>query len=264
MATESGLSKLNINDKFSWINRQCESLPINARAVPPGFPQAAWGVQVAYIRGVGQERIDAVKGVCPVQVPPAAGWVWLVVVLVPVLILHPGGGVAERLLHAATVLLCSAERQRGMLPFQVVLVQLAFAVVQETAGLFSDVQVVDLQGRAGRRGAFGLRVQGGGRRRQRALPPDTAPLSNAFSLGQFTKNTPRRRWHNFTVLAVRVRGVAILRHKVALVVNVVIDAGVCPKSLRGFPNVHPQGIGRSLLLRLDPSGPRIHWRRVYR
>lgn len=171
---------------------------------------------------------------------------------------------AERLLHAATVLLCTAERRRGMLPSQVVLVQLAFAVVQETAGLFGDVQVVDLQGRAGRRGAFGLRVQRGGRRRQRALPPDTSPLSTAFSPGQFTKNTPRRRCHIFTVLAVRVRGVAILRHKVTLVVNVVIDAGVCPKSLRDFPNVHPQGIGRSLLLRLDPSGPRIHWSRVYR
>lgn len=188
----------------------------------------------------------------------------VVVVLAPVLILYAGGGVAERLLHAATVLLCTAERRRGMLPSQVVLVQFAFAVVQETAGLFGHVQVVDLQGRAGRRGALGLRVQGGGRRRQRALPPDASPLFAAFSLGQFTKNTPRRRRHIFTVLTVRVRGVAILRHKVALVVNVVIDAGVCPKSLRGFPNVHPQGIGRSLLLRLDPSGPRIHWNRVYR
>lgn len=46
--------------------------------------------------------------------------------------------------------------------------------------------------------------------------------------------------------------------------KVVVDAGVCPESLRGFPNLHPQGIGRSLLLRLDPSGPRIHWSRVYR
>lgn len=171
---------------------------------------------------------------------------------------------AERLLHAATVLLCAGERQRGMLPSQVVLVQLAFAVVQETAGLLGHVQVVDLQRRAGRRGALGLRVQGGGRRRQRALPPDTSPISTAFSLGQLTKNTPRRRCHIFTVFAVRVRRVAILRCKVALVVNVVIDNGVCPESLRGFPNVHPQGIGRSLLLRLDPSGPRIHWSRVYR
>lgn len=171
---------------------------------------------------------------------------------------------AERLLHAATVLLCAAERRRGMLSPQVVLVQLAFAVVEETAGLLGNVQVVDLQGRAGRRGAFGLRVQGGGRRRQRAFPTDTSPLFAAFSLGQFPKNTPRRRCHIFTVLAVRVRGVAILRHKVALVVNVVIEARVCPKSLRGFPNMHPQGIGRSLLLRLDPSGPRIHRSRVYR
>lgn len=180
------------------------------------------------------------------------------VMLVPVLILHPGGGVAERLLHAATVLLCAAERRRGMLPSQVVLVQLALAVVQETAGLLGDVQVVDSQGRAGRRGAFGLRVQGGGRRRQRALSPDTFPLSAAFSLRRFTEKKPRRRRHIFGVLAVRIRGVAILRNKVALVVNVVIDARVCPKSLRGFPNVHPQRIGRSLLLRLDPSGPRIH------
>lgn len=49
------------------------SLPINARAIPPGFPQAARGVQVVHMRGAGQERIDAVKGVGPVQVPPAAG-----------------------------------------------------------------------------------------------------------------------------------------------------------------------------------------------
>lgn len=49
------------------------SLPINARAVPPGFPQAARGVQVVNMRGAGQERIDAVKGVGPAQVPPAAG-----------------------------------------------------------------------------------------------------------------------------------------------------------------------------------------------
>lgn len=53
-------------------------------------------------------------------------------------------------------------------------------------------------------------------------------------------------------------------YKVALVVKVVVDAGVRSKSLRGSPNVHPQGIGRSLLLWLDPSDPRIHWSRVYR
>lgn len=125
-----------------WPRHWSGSLPINARAVPPGFPQAAWGVQVESIRDEGQERVDAVESVGPVQVPPPARWVWLVVVvvvLVPVLMLHPGGGVAERLLHAATVLLCTVERRRDMLPSQVVLVQLAFAVMQEAAGLFGDV-----------------------------------------------------------------------------------------------------------------------------
>lgn len=181
------------------------------------------------------------------------------------LIFHPSGGVAARLLHAATVLLNSVKRRRGMLPSEIVLVQLVLAVVEKPAGLFCDVQIVDLQRGAGRRGALGLRVQGGGGRRQRALPPDTSPLAAAaVSLRQFPKHTSRRRCYIFAILAVRVRGVSILRRKVALVVKVVVDAGVCSKSQRGLPNVHPQGIGRSLLLRLDPSGPGIHWTRVRR
>lgn len=53
----------------------------------------------------------------------------VVLVLVPMLIFHPGGGVAEGLLHAATVLLNSVERRRWMLPSEVVLVQLVLAVV---------------------------------------------------------------------------------------------------------------------------------------
>lgn len=186
----------------------------------------------------------------------------VVVVLTPMLIFHPGGGVAEGLLHAATVLLNSVERRRWMLPPEVVLVQLVLAVVQEPAGLLRDVQIVDLQRGAGGRRALGLRVQRGGGRRQRALPPDTSPrCSAAVSHGQFSKHTPRRRRrrYSFAVLAVRVRGVRVQRREVALVVEVVVKAGVRSESLRGFPNVHPQGIGRSLLLRLDPSGPGIHW-----
>lgn len=49
------------------------SLPINARAVPPGFPQATRGVYVVSITAVGQERVDAVESVGSVQMPPAAG-----------------------------------------------------------------------------------------------------------------------------------------------------------------------------------------------
>lgn len=73
------------------------SSPINAQAVAPGFPQAT--------RSVGQERVDAVESVGSVQQPPAAGWMRVVVVavLVPVLSFHSRGGVAARLLHAATV-----------------------------------------------------------------------------------------------------------------------------------------------------------------
>lgn len=188
----------------------------------------------------------------------------MVVLLAPLLIFHAGGGVAGGLLHAATVLLDSVEGRRGLVvPPQIVLVQLVLAAVaEEAARLLCDVQIVDLQRRARRRGALGLRVQGGRGRRQGALPPDASPLSAAFSLGQFSKNNPRRRCYIFAILAVRVRGVTVVRHKVALVVKVVVDAGVCYESLRGFPNVHPQGIGRSLLLRLDPRDPRIHWNRV--
>lgn len=51
-------------------------------------------------------------------------------VLVPVLAFHPGGGVAAGLLHAATVLLNSVKRRRGLLlPSEIVLVQLVLAVV---------------------------------------------------------------------------------------------------------------------------------------
>lgn len=244
-----------------------EALPINARAVAPGFPQARAGVCVVSGGAAGQQRVDAVESVGPVQVP-AAGRVGLMVLLLlllaPLLIFHAGGGVAGGLLHAATVLLDSVEGRRGLVvPPQIVLVQLVLAAVAEEATrLLCDVQIVDLQRRARRRGALGLRVQGGRGRRQGALPPDASPLSAAFSLGQFSKNNPRRRCYIFAILAVRVRGVTVVRHKVALVVKVVVDAGVCFESLRGFPNVHPQGIGRSLLLRLDPRDPRIHWNRV--
>lgn len=62
--------------------------------------------------------------------PPAAGGVGLkVVVLVPMLTLHAGGGVAAGLLHAATVLLNAVKRWRGVLPPQIVPVQLVLAVV---------------------------------------------------------------------------------------------------------------------------------------
>lgn len=189
--------------------------------------------------------------------------VMLLLVLAPVLVFRPRGGVAAGLLHAATVLLSGVKRRT--LPPEVVLVQLALAVVQKPAGLLCDVQIIDLQRGAGGRGALGLRVQRGRGRRQRALPPDISPLSAAaVSLRQFPKHTPRRHRDVFATLPVRLRGVCVLRREVALVVKVVVDAGVCSKSLRGLPNVHPQGIGRSLLLRLDPSGPGIHWTRVSR
>lgn len=48
-------------------------LPINARTVPPGFPQAARGVHIVSIAAVGQERVDAMEGIGSVQMPPAAG-----------------------------------------------------------------------------------------------------------------------------------------------------------------------------------------------
>lgn len=239
-----------------------EALPINARAVAPGFPQA--GVCVVSGGAAGQQRVDAVESVGPVQVPAAGRVGLMVVLLAPLLIFHAGGGVAGGLLHAATVLVDSVEGRRGLVvPPQIVLVQLVLAAVaEEAARLLCDVQIVDLQRRARRRGALGLRVQGGRGRRQGALPPDASPLSAAFSLGQFSKNNPRRRCYIFAILPVQVRRVTVVRHKVALVVKVVVDAGVCFESLRGFPNVHPQGIGRSLLLRLDPRDPRIHWNRV--
>lgn len=50
------------------------SLPVDTRAVPPGLPQAAGGVHIVAIAAVGQERVDAVESVGPVQMPPAAGW----------------------------------------------------------------------------------------------------------------------------------------------------------------------------------------------
>lgn len=54
----------------------------------------------------------------------------IVVVLVPMLIFHPRGGVAGRLLHAATVLLNSVKRRRGkLLCSEIVLVQLVLTVV---------------------------------------------------------------------------------------------------------------------------------------
>lgn len=48
-------------------------LPINARAVPPGFPQATGRVYIVSIAAVGQQRVEAVESVGPVQMPPAAG-----------------------------------------------------------------------------------------------------------------------------------------------------------------------------------------------
>ena len=171
------------------------SLPVHARAVAPGFPQAAGRVHIV---SVAQQRVDAVESVGPVQVPPAAGWMRLVVVLVPMLILHAGGGVAARLLHAATVvlLLSGVKRRRGTLPPEIVLVQLVLAVVQEPAGLLRHVQIVDPQRGAGGRRALGLRVQRGGGRRQRTLPPDASPAAAvaaaAASLRQFPEHNPRR------------------------------------------------------------------------
>lgn len=59
--------------------------------------------------GVGEQGgVDAVESVGPVQVLPAAGC--LIVVLVPMLISYPRGGVVGRLLHAAPVLLNSVKR----------------------------------------------------------------------------------------------------------------------------------------------------------
>lgn len=48
------------------------SSPVDARAVAPGLPQAAGGVQLVPDGDVGQEGVDAVEGVGPVQVPPPA------------------------------------------------------------------------------------------------------------------------------------------------------------------------------------------------
>lgn len=187
------------------------SSPINAQAVPPGFPQATRRVYIVSIGAVEQERVDAVESVGSVQQPPAAGWMRvIVVVLAPMLIFHARGGVAAGLLHAATVLLNSVRRRRGVLLSEIVLVQLVLAVAKKPAGLLCDAQTVDLQRRAGGRGALSLRVQGGGGRRQRALPPGTSPLSTAaaaaaVSLRQFHKHNRRRRRrrsHISTVLAV--------------------------------------------------------------
>lgn len=43
-----------------------EALPINARAVAPGFPQARAGVCVVSGGAAGQQRVDAVESVGPV------------------------------------------------------------------------------------------------------------------------------------------------------------------------------------------------------
>lgn len=149
-----------------------QPLPINARAVAPGFPETTAGVCVlstttTTAAAIGQQ-VDAVESVGPVQVLPAAGGVRLVVVVVlgPLLVVHAGGGVAGGLLHAATVLLLllldSVQGRRGSMPPQIVLVQLVLgAVVQEAARLLRHAQVVDVQRRAQRRRALGLRVQGG-------------------------------------------------------------------------------------------------------
>ena len=51
----------------------CISLPINARAVAPGFPQAIRRVHVMPVKAQRQERVDAVESVGSVQLPPAAG-----------------------------------------------------------------------------------------------------------------------------------------------------------------------------------------------
>lgn len=84
-----------------------EALPINARAVAPGFPKARAGVCVVSGGAAGQQRVDAVESVGPVQVPAAGRVGLMVVLLAPLLIFHAGGGVAGGLLHAATVLLDS-------------------------------------------------------------------------------------------------------------------------------------------------------------
>lgn len=169
-----------------------QPLPINARAVAPGFPETTAGVCVLSTTAAIGQQVDAVESVGPVQVLPAAGGVRLVVVVVlgPLLVVHAGGGVAGGLLHAATVLLLldSVQGRRGSMPPQIVLVQLVLgAVVQKAARLLRHAQVVDVQRRAQRRRALGLRVQGGRGRRQRALPPDAPPLyadaAAAFSLG---------------------------------------------------------------------------------
>lgn len=201
--------------------------------------------------GCGERRrVDAVERVGPVQVPPAAGGMGATV-LVPVLTPGARGGVAAGLLHAAATVLVDGVRGRG----RVLRSRMALAVAKEAAGLLR-VQAVYLQGRAGGRGALGLRVQRGGGRRQRAFPPDTSPLSAAVSLRQLPEHSRRwrrrrrrRRRCSSTVLAVRVGGARTLRRKAALLVKLAVRAGDCSKYWRGFPKVHP-------------SDPRIHWTRV--
>lgn len=177
-------------------------LPINARTVAPGFPQAIGRVHVVGIDVVGEERVEAVESVGPVQLPPAAGWMWLIVVLLaPWMVLHPCGGVAAGLLHAATVLLNSVKR-----PSEAVLVHLPLTVVQKLLGLVRRAQTVDLKRGAVGRGAVGLRVQRGGGRWQGALPPDASPLSAAAVCPrQFTKHSPGCRHYMPAALDVRAQ-----------------------------------------------------------
>lgn len=121
---------------------------------------------------VGQQRVEAVEGVGPVQVPPASGRMGLVVLPAgPRLVSAPGGGVAARPEHAAAVL--GGRRGGRVLLPEVVLVQPAD--VQKLLLVLRHVQVVRVGRGAAGRGALGLRVQRGGRRGQRAFPPDAPP-----------------------------------------------------------------------------------------
>lgn len=145
-------------------------LPVDAWTVAPGFPQAGRGIRLVSAEAVGQQRVDAVKGVGSIQWPPAPVWVMLVV-----LALHAGGGVTGGLLHAAAALLSAVEGQQP----EVDLVQLPLAVVERLSRIVRLAQPVDVKRRAARRGALGLRVQGGRGRRQRALPPNTSSVAPA-------------------------------------------------------------------------------------
>lgn len=236
-------------------------LPVDARAVAPGFPHAARGVSMMMMmmapEAVGQQRVEAVEGVGPVQVPPAAGRMGLVVLPAgPRLVSAPGGGVAARTEHAAAVLLLGGRRRGRVLLPEVVLVQPALAEVYKLLPVLRHVQVVHVQRGAAGRGALGLRVQRGGGRGQRALPPDAPPLT--ASPRQFPEHEPRWRRYVSAELTARVHRVRVLHRKVALVVRVVVNAGIRTQSLRGPPEMHPQRIDRSLLFRLDPNRPEVH------